>query len=205
MKKTLLLMGVLVSFLSCQKDADKACPYLNTSEKHVNDLGVPIQTCGEELMAPVSKLVRIYDGNKYIDESFDEKWGYVKIYMDEDYLYIQPDNNVGIIYDNHYFVGPESKLLIDPFTFTPPTPYWYHDPGNGVKVPLSKFKNNEVVAISVRYYIVSMNDYNTSHYYTFSGFNTKVCRMEPDAYGREGSYEHRYFLYKIVKCCNPAE
>ncbi|MNT01685.1 hypothetical protein D3C72_1361610 [compost metagenome] len=85
-------MGILVSFLSCQKDADKACPYLNTTEKHVNDLGVPIQTCGEA----IKDSVVISETQGLIDSDGTDfggltttSNGFLTIYNDYQYVYFE--------------------------------------------------------------------------------------------------------------------
>lgn len=65
-------MGILLGFLSCQKDSDKACPHLATIESLTSPVGEPIETCDEPVT--INLYTVTYQRNEYgtiIDSVFD--------------------------------------------------------------------------------------------------------------------------------------
>ena len=205
MKKTLLLMGILVSFLSCQKDSDK-CPYLNTAEKHVNDLGVPIQTCGNEKVVKLGLEKVWFWAPSSIEFDPVTKYGEVSIFHDSNYLYIKSADTSGV--DNYkLYVGPEN-LLNDPNASI--TPYLHADDVSVYKIPISAFSPNETVAIMFyKEYGGSMEapdgySYPTENLIRFYG-NLPDVKFARNSGVRSVWNDAYYVLYKITPCCNPNE
>ncbi|MNS56962.1 hypothetical protein D3C72_898370 [compost metagenome] len=140
-------MGILLSFLSCQKDADKPCPYLNATEKHVNDLGVPIQTCGEELIIPYG-----YYSSYSVpeDHPFDDidTYGYpidgytfygkFVVYNDSKYLYVKVLDDPGWYFDDDI----DFEVFVYPEGVVQDTKKYTSNVNLILKIPLSDFNPN---------------------------------------------------------------
>ena len=192
MKKTILLMGVLVSFLSCQKDTDKACPYLNTTEKHVNDLGVPIQTCGETVTVIYGMMSTCSTGEPNGDFPWGDTYyeqGTIKIYNDNSYLYIQLfDKNKNQSFNMR--VIPSSASGLDSQSIKK---YEYSSDNSLIKIPLSEFPVGD-----------SLRIINWWGYYVPSTGGDEYCVYSAFFHEKDLNFLN-FITYNVSPCCETNE
>ena len=176
-------MGILVSFLSCQKDTDKACPYLNTTEKHVNDLGVPIQTCGEAF----KDSVIISETQGLIDSDGTDFGGltttvngFLKIYNDYQYVYFE---TIELRYDDFQIFSYDESTEYDA--------EFLND--RRFRVSIQELGGSKLLKIKYVSDYTQMLLYGDEVYSLYSYVSRNITKS------------NSFFTYKISPCCNPDE
>ncbi|AFD07167.1 hypothetical protein [Solitalea canadensis] len=198
MKKIIVLMGVLVCSLSCQKDIDKVYP--NVNSPIVNNSASTVQSCGPTAQYTVvmhSSYLR-YESDTHeinppgvtqemtMEDSNDSYNLGVSIFHDHQFVYVQAG------YDGLNYIELTSSDGLRTFTGE----YAYVNGESALKFPISDFYTNEVIIADFNY----PSTFEFTDYY-IDGFLDTVVNF----------YLYKYadpqgvFYYTVSPCPNPNE
>lgn len=200
MKPTLLLMVAVVCLLSCQKDTDQGCPYVNTSsDKQLNEIKLANPVCGEIFKDSlyISLSSWTFDSPVPISgyDSFEHDFSpngsngdkhELILFHDYQYLYISfhPD----------YYRNLAFRLTSGTVVYFDNADIVTIDGNQIWRISLNRFLPNEI--IKLRY--IQSTEYSLYYHdlvldmYVMNAYTTDVT-------------SDKEITYKLTPCCNPNE